>query len=485
MTTPSLSLGRPVAGREHAAFAVLALTAAVVAGVAPAVIGFAMPQVITAMAALLVVVAASLRSRPAGLFALWALWLLAPGIRRVLGLTGEYLSADPLALVPFVATAAIVGIELDRVAVPARARRLLALAAGGYLLGVPVGFAQSPPALVFALLAYGSAFLCFVLGFADTGRTLGRLSLTRALLALGPVLAAYAIYQYFAGPPVWDEKWLDSVDFVTTGAPEEGRVRVFGTLNSPGTFAGVLALGLCALLAQRAVTAWRVLGASLIIVAFVLTYVRSSWVSLFAAAIAFVVLTRGRGAVTVAAMAATGVLLVVGLGAVSSGTADAVTDRFLTLGALEEDKSANDRVELRLSLAPQFATAPLGHGLGQAGEANRLDASTGLAHSDNGYLALLYQAGPVGFLLVIAAIWGLSRPLFERVWRERGRSAVGTFLATAVVLLLVLLSAGDMLYGVTGAMFWYLLGCGYRWAGLSATAPGAGGPRAAGSAPSR
>jgi O-antigen ligase len=209
-----------------------------------------------------------------------------------------------------------------------------------------------------------------------------------------------------------------------------------------------------------------------VVVALALTYVRSAWVSMMAAALVYVAITRGRGAGRVIAAAVACVLLVSGVGAVSSGTASAISERFSTLGSPEQDRSANDRVNLRLTLVPQAAAAPLGHGLGQAGEATRLGGYTGLVHSDNGYLALLYQVGAVGFLLVAAVIVAFCGPLFRRVWRDRGRDPTGAFLATALAFFFVLLSAGDVLYGVTGVMFWYLLGRAYGWTPVTNGADG-------------
>jgi putative inorganic carbon (HCO3(-)) transporter len=454
--------------RRQLGFAGAALAAAVVAGAAPTVAPTGMPQTVTAAALLLAVVAARISSRTAGLVALWALWLLAPGIRRVLGMAGPYLSTDPLALVPFLATVAVATMELARVPLPSRVRRLLALAALGYLIGVPVGLLTAPASAAFALLAYGGALLAFVVGFADD-----RLSVTRTLLLLMPALSGYAVYQYFAGLPPWDETWLASVDFITTGAPEEGRIRVFSTLNSPGTFAAVLGLALCGYLALPAVRARWLAGAGAAVVALTLTYVRSAWLALMAAAVVYVLLTRGRGAGRVATAAVACVVLVLALGAVSSGTADAISERFTTLGSLEQDRSANDRVNLRLSLVPEAASAPLGHGLGQAGEATRLGAASRLLHADNGYLALLYQVGAAGFLLVAGAIVAFCAPLLAAVWRDRGRDPTGVFLATALAFLFVLLAAGDVLYGVTGAVFWYLLGRAHRWTAFRVTPHGA------------
>ena len=64
-----------------------------------------------------------------GIFAMFALWFLAPGLRRVLGLITGYVENDPLSLAPFVATAAIAALELVQVHMPSQDPAIMLLAA--------------------------------------------------------------------------------------------------------------------------------------------------------------------------------------------------------------------------------------------------------------------------------------------------------------------------------------------------------------------
>jgi len=90
--------------------------------------------------------------------------------------------------------------------------------------------------------------------------------------------------------------------------------------------------------------------------------------------------------------------------------------------------------------------------------------SESLTTTDNGYLALLYQVGLAGFLLValamIASVRAAMRALAAEAFGGPGRPAAAAVLA-ALVTLLVAEAAGDMLYGISGAIFWYLAGLAF------------------------
>lgn len=429
---------------------------AAVAALATAILTVRSPQLGASAALVGVVITAYVGHRPAGLAALWALWLLAPGLRRVLGLETGYVGSDPLAVVPFAATGLVAALALLQFRLPRQATIILIAAGVGLLVGLPAGIGN-PTAAVFAAVAYGSALGAFVIGWNEGDRPLGHWSLSRALGFGAPVLALYALYQYFVGLPTWDDVWLEQVDFVSVEAPEEGEVRVFSTLNAPAVLAVVLALGLLLGLVRRRIgPVWLALMA-LVALALVLTYVRSVWLALAVGLLTLLVITRGRATPRLLALVA--VLGVAGLGlSLSQGTFDAVVERASTFGDLDSDVSANAREETARGLIPQLLTAPLGYGLGSAGEATRLgDGGEGLRVVDNGYLSLAYQVGIPGAVLVLAG-------LFAATWTS-ARSALGAdpdrsaaALTAVFASFLVLLLSGDQLYGLPGVLLWYLIG---------------------------
>lgn len=395
------------------------------------------------------------RNRTAGLVAVWALWLLAPLLRRLFFLIEPIETAEPLALAPFLVTAVVVALELRRVSLSRRSRRLLMAVGAGYAIGIPAGLV-APASAAFALFAYLTAAGCFVIGYRDGEAR--SLALRNVLLVLTPILALYAFRQYYLPLPEWDDVWLETADINSAGSLEEGRVRVWGTLNSPGTFAAILGLAAVAYVTLPRLTPARLVGALPIFGALALTYVRSAWFALVVAILAIAVVTRGAAARRVAAVGV--VLAVLAPFALGGSTGAAVGERFGSLGALGQDESAQERSSTSLRLVPVALSLPLGRGVGQAGEATRLAGGGGFRYTDNGYLSLLFQVGPFGFLLVFAAIFTAVRSAWRAAWR--GAEARDVLAVGLLSFLAVSMFAGDALFGVTGMVFWYTSGLAMR-----------------------
>ena len=394
-----------------------------------------------------------------GIAALFALWFTAPFLRRVFGLSTGFVENDPLSLAPFFATAAVAAIELVRTHIPTPIRRILLLAAAGFLIGLPVGLANAPGSAVFAFGAYLAGVCGAVLGMRE-GWSLSDSNLRRVLLYGLPPIAAYALVQRFLPLPSWDQEWLDATDFssIGAGASEEDKVRVFSSLNSPGALAPLLALSLlCYLTLQRARPIVLV-GAALILTALSLTFVRSAWVALIAAGLAHVIASEGRSARLVLGSGAVIAALTVAAAPFSASARD-IIDRFESIGGYQTETSSMERTATLGQTLPVALQAPLGRGLGSAGEASKLEVDNAeLRAPDNGYLALMYQVGPVGFMLVLIAIGFIMRAAWAGARARAPGRDLRLLLFSMLVLLLVLLSAGDEFYGSHGVIFWFLGG---------------------------
>jgi hypothetical protein len=423
----------------------------------------------TALAFLIVVlVVAFWALRPEfGLAALWLTWLLIPGVRRVLDfviVTGEY---DPLSTVPFVATAAIAGLELFGRPLPPRPARIMMLAFSGLAIGIVTGAAH-PTALTFGLLAYGAGILAFAIGYREGARAHGADTASRALVALLAPLALYAIAQYVVPLSGWDEQWVRESNLKSIAAPGDlEHVRVFSTLNSPATFGGVLAVGLVVTLTRDRLR----LGAGVAIVsalvALAFTYVRMALPALALGLLVYAAASRWRAAPRLVAFALIVVLATLALGA-TTRVGGLVVERVSTLGSLSEDRSANERQQTFGEALPVALFTPLGHGIGSAGEPSKLAQTEGfMAAGDNGYLGLLYQLGPFGFALVLMAIGGaVSRLIRARPRTDALRKRRQLNLAVVTTLLL-LAAATDVFYGVLGVLLWFYLGHGLAVAELA------------------
>jgi hypothetical protein len=458
--------GRPSVGSRGADL----LWPVLVGGPAALVLAWALTlslQAGCAFVLVMLVVGLHQHDRRLGIYAMFALWFLAPGLRRVLGLGTGFVENDPLSVAPFAATAAIAALELVQRRVPSGFRNMLMVAAAGFAIGVPAGLLLGPRAAVYACVAYLAGISAAVVGFNERGTALRDSTLRTVLLYGMPAIAAYAIAQRVLPLPEWDQFWLDSADFNSIGAPnEDDKVRVFATLNSPGALAPLLAMSLlCYLTIRPKHPSLALIGAALLVIALELTFVRGAWISFIAAALAHVVASRGASAKLVLGVGAAIAAITLALSPVSQ-TAQDVVDRFNTIGNLSEDRSANDRSATFTGMLPEAIAAPIGHGLGSAGEPSKLSGSSELRAPDNGYLALIYQVGPIGFVLVMSVVLLMLRAAWIGARDPAPGQELRLLLFTLFFYTIVQLGAGDEFYGVHAVVFWLVggqaMGYAYR-----------------------
>jgi putative inorganic carbon (HCO3(-)) transporter len=430
-----------------------------VGGAGALVVGAALQVSIQAACAFVLVigvVALYEHDRGYGVQAMLALWLIAPFLRRVFGLLTGPVDSDPLSLAPFVAVTAIAALEFARVHMPRSLRTLIVLAGAGFAVGLPIGFTIGPRAAVFAFGAYLAGVSAAVLGFGEG--PLARDSALRRVLLYGlPPVALYAIAQRYLPHTPWDDRWLATTDFNSIGSGSGDKLRVFGTVNSPGTLAALLGLSLLCYLTIKHHRTAAITGAVILTVAMSLTSVRAAWYALIAAGLAHVIASRGQSARLVFGTAAITVAAALALSPVNETARDTV-NRFETITHLNRDTSATERQTTFRNLFPKAVRAPLGHGLGSAGESTKLNGNSALRAPDNGYLSLLYQVGPVGFTLVMIAL-GI---ILVAGWigaRERTPGQdLRLLLFAMLIYILTLMTSGDGFYSVVGAILWFIGG---------------------------
>jgi putative inorganic carbon (hco3(-)) transporter len=428
-------------------------------GAAAIVIGLALSfsvQAACAITLVALVLALYEYRRNWGVLALFALWFIAPGLRRILALITGHVENDPLSVAPFLATVALAALELLRVQLPSRIRRMLLVAGAGLVIGLPLGFIAGPQSAVFAGLAYLAGVSAAVLGVGERG-TLEDSTLRRALLIGMVPVACYAIVQDVLDLPSWDQLWLDATRFGSIGVEEGSTVRVFASLNSPGTLAGLLGMSLLCYLTVRRGRFLSIAGATIVTVALALTFVRSAWIGLLVAGLAHVVASRGRSAGVVVGSIALAVAATVALAPVSA-TAQDIVERAQTIVEFDRDTSTTERRQTFITEAPEAASRPLGAGLGTAGEASKLSGASDLRATDNGYLALLHQSGPIGFLLVLVVLGFVLAAAWRGTQARDPGQELRLLLFALLIYLLVLATSGDEFYGVHGIILWFICG---------------------------
>ncbi len=118
---------------------------------------------------------------------------------------------------------------------PHKIRTVVLLAAGGFALGLPLGFTVGPRSAVFAFGAYLAGVSAAVLGYRE-GPLRGTARCARAALRD----AGHRALRDRSALPADDAVgpgWLDTIDFLSIGSGSNDTLRVFGTVNSPGTLA--------------------------------------------------------------------------------------------------------------------------------------------------------------------------------------------------------------------------------------------------------
>ncbi len=389
---------------------------------------------------------------------LWSIWMITPFLRRLVvyfvASPGAY---DPLSLLPFVATLICGFVAFSRLSNDATARRLLWLASTGFLLGFPVGMLRSPTAAFYGSLAYSAGLAGLLIGHAEATERSGQSTLTAAMKWIPPVLAIYGIYQYVIGLPRWDENWAETSGLGSLKIIGQlDHYRPWATLNSPGTFSVVIVISLLAWIGAKRVGVAHALVIALLVGALAMTYVRAAWLGLVIGLIAIGLSNRRSSTRVVFAVLFTAVLVFT-IGS-RVPLVQSVVGRASSFGNLQNDKSAQARLALLRDVLPGAIIHPLGHGVGQAGVASRLGGTQDLASADNGFVAILYQFGPAGFAL-ITGVQIYILVVSSRLARTGNLQRTGIPSAFGLLVALFLMGLfGDVLYGISGVVFWWVGG---------------------------
>jgi hypothetical protein len=282
----------------------------------------------------------------------------------------------------------------------------------------------------------------------DVPRTLAIQRVTRVLFAATTVSSIYGIVQYVALPP-WDAFWLNNLDASAGGAALGGRaeafaVRVFGTFSSAGPFGTFLAcmllLSLPYLSTKRP---WLLVQVATWLAALALTSLRTGWLMFALGVAVYILLATNRGTVLAAVTACC--IAVFGGSALMSSSPGSnqfmthVAARLQTFNDLSGDRSANARLDVYAEGFGEFASEPLGRGLGTVGLATKLSAAERTIPFDSGILARMIEMGAPGALFLLAAFvtsFAALLSVWARAWSRD--PALQNAAAVAIAMLLAI-----------------------------------------------
>jgi hypothetical protein len=390
-------------------------------------------------------------------FMLW-IFMLTPLLRRVVDWRTSYQSQSLILLAPLLITL-LPAIHLRRrlvMVVPViRTGALLTLS--GIVFGAGVGMIKHPGVNVILAAVMWSApiVLCVFAASIRERAMLGRV-LTRTFLWGVLLMSVYGTYQYLVAPH-WDAYWLVQVTLESFspsyGHPEPMGIRVWSTMNSPGSFSLFLGAALVWLCTVDGLLAILACGMGYITLS--LTLVRTAWIMTIIGILIYVLGCRTRPSLR----STTTALLTVGLVAyvlVHATQFAGVFDRLQTFSSLSADGSVHVRMEMYHHMNDYILSAPFGLGLESPAVINRyyLDSSFVEVFVMLGWLgALCYLSGFAYLLLhVVLSLRSFSR---ERV------AAAAITLACATQIF-----SGNAFYQQGGTVLWLFIGV---WASLSMT----------------
>ncbi|MDQ8043775.1 MAG: hypothetical protein AAGC46_14705 [Solirubrobacteraceae bacterium] len=383
---------------------------------------------------------------------LFGIWVFAPFFRRLLDLVAPALGADILSLTPFMATLSLAYIAYRKYKPPPA----INLAVGTVLLGFGVGSVtglSSPLSLLFGLFAYCSAVFGVYIGYAN-GRE-RRFTMEQLLMPLVLISSVYGVYQGLVSQlPSWDQLWLVSHTFVSVGSKETGNFRVFSFLNSPYTYASLVAVYLAVLFVSRKVSLLRLATGLAALMGIFLTQSRGAWVSVVGGLVILTFFTGGKALPRLIGLALTLVGMYVALGSTPAGSA--VVQRASSVANGSNDVSGKSRIGAITELGPPALAAPIGSGIGSVGAASVLNANPKASLVDNGYLIMLVQVGPIGFLLLGGGIAYMIFIVLRGSTVEDRRNLVPLLAPIGVYIPLSFFS--ETLYGIPGFILFYALG---------------------------
>jgi len=380
-------------------------------------------------------------------FTYW-LWILTPFVARLIDYRNVF---DPLRLVivtPYLVTLITLATFLRYF--PSYFRQgglpfLLAFAAVFYsfLIGL---INNSPIAVARSLLDYLTPIL-FGFYFFVNWRNYPqyRECILRTFLWGVLMTGIYGVYQYLVAPE-WDRLWLiNSGDLVISmGKPEPLMIRVWSTMNSPGTFGAFMMAGLILLFSSR--DALRFPAATFGYLAFLLSLVRSSWVGWLAAMIFLFSSLKSqlqiRLIITIFALS----LCVLPLSTIEPFST-VVGSRLESLSNVEEDGSFKARSEIYNTNLEIAFSEGLGGGLGSIFGQNGFDSGILEFFFTMGWLGAIPYLG--GFILLIIRAFQYSESLSDTFLRATRAVVIANF---------TLLIFGNSFAGFGGLITWGFLG---------------------------
>ncbi len=380
-------------------------------------------------------------------FTLW-MFLATPFVRRLVDLHAGWESVNLLMFAPYAAagfSVLVIPCVISDRRFPARGAFLaiFAVIAYGLLLAMLNGRVLAG---IFDFLRWTlpPSLAAFVIYYRQLVPRLRQEIEAFAILSL-ILTGLYGLFQYLYAPS-WDTYWMVQSQMNSIGTPEPYGIRVFSTLNSPGSYSFFLLAMLLVGLAGSGALRLPALGIGAFMLG--LTLVRSVWMGL-ALGLLVVFITGGKrlraNLMIFAVIAAIGAPAILAMPLVGPQ----LQDRVGTMGSLGGDVSLADRWHGYEQLARQLDSHIIGSGLAVNGTYAG-NADEGETHIlDGGPLEIFLALGLPGGVLYFSALLVL---LLASIRAAGGTADAGH--VSIVFTFLALMASGTTTVGEIGLFFW-------------------------------
>ena len=359
-------------------------------------------------------------SKKSSWYAGFVVWLFcaAPFVRRLVDEQAGFNASSPVLLAPYVACSfagfALVALLHRRPLVEARPF-LVFLVCVGYGLILAIANGRFLSGIIDAMKwSAGPLFALYVILNADRAGSVHRI-VGSALLIAVPLMSIYGIFQYLA-PAVWDIDWVKNIQLVEPGLASMGTpipygLRVFSTMNSPGSFAAFALVGILVALQRRFLLMLPLV--ALMAVALLLTQYRAIWGGTLLGVLYLGIAGTTGLRVRIVACAFTVVMLMSSSVFVPQSQ-QAISQRLESIGDLRSDRSGEDRKQQYDNFfSGESGDVIVGSGLAIDGISSRLDGRPAPA-IDSGII-LVFTAFGVGVgTLVFLGLIGSVAVSFSR-----------------------------------------------------------------------
>jgi hypothetical protein len=379
----------------------------------------------------------------------WWIWFLTPFVRRLSDYRSRFTDPSPILLAPLLVTL-IASIAFFKYLPKSKSLGAVPflLCSGSVFYGLAIGLVlNSPSAVIIAFLGW---FTPIVFGFYLLlnwrDYPLYCQTIKRTFLWGVLVMGAYGIGQYLVAFE-WDKFWLSNVDVVSFGLPEPLKIRVWSTMNSPQSFAGVMMAGLLLLFSNQGNLLFPAGGVGYL--SFLLSMARAAWVSWVAGILVFIPSVKLQLQMRITVSIIVIALLIIPL-ATMEPFSTVISGRIESLSN-SEDNSYQARVEgYKDSFGPALFQF-VGNGFAN-------DVTFGMGQGDSGILAMLLSLGSIATILYLGGLLTLFFRLFQG---NEGRFDSFASAARAIVIsCFAQIGFNVVTVSVLGMILWGFLGMG-------------------------